>query len=57
MFSEENKSCSICLFNYEDGEKYMFLPCLHRFHHECIGEWLKRKNTCPNCKDRVDKHF
>lgn len=35
----------------------MILPCLHRFHCECIKEWFKRRNTCPNCKDRVTDHF
>jgi hypothetical protein len=36
---------------------FMLLPCLHRFHNECVGEWFKRKNTCPNCKDNVSEHF
>ena len=56
-FSEENKSCTICMCQYEVDEEYMILPCLHRFHPECIKEWLGRKNSCPNCKDKICEHF
>lgn len=42
---------------YEVDDIFMVLPCLHRFHNECVGEWFKRKNTCPNCKDNVSEHF
>lgn len=31
-FSEENKLCTICQSNYEVGEEYLMLMCLHRFH-------------------------
>jgi hypothetical protein len=56
-FTEENKSCTICMCHYELEEEYMILPCLHRFHCPCIKEWFQRRNTCPNCKDRVMDHF
>lgn len=56
-FSEENKSCTICMCQYELDEEFMILPCLHRFHISCITEWFSRRNTCPNCKDRVIDHF
>lgn len=56
-FSEENKSCTICMSQYELKEEYMILPCLHRFHTDCIKEWFNRRNTCPNCKDRIMDHF
>lgn len=52
-FSEENKSCSICQCNYEVKEKYIILPCLHRFHSECVSTWFERKSTCPICKRKV----
>ncbi|MFM7858532.1 MAG: RING finger domain-containing protein [Flammeovirgaceae bacterium] len=52
-FSEENKSCAICMVNYEVGEKYMILECLHRFHECCVKEWFKQMNTCPICKALV----
>lgn len=56
-FSEENKSCTICMYPYEIDDEYLILPCLHRFHTSCIKEWLGRRNTCPNCKDRINDHY
>lgn len=52
-FSEENKQCAICQECYLVKEKYIILPCLHRFHNECVSQWFERKNTCPICKRRV----
>jgi len=52
-FSEENKLCTICQCNYEVGDEYMMLMCLHRFHKGCIGTWFESKNTCPICKAMV----
>lgn len=46
----EDKKCSICLCEFENDEKIRFLPCLHRFHLECIDVWLKKHITCPLCK-------
>ena len=26
------------------------LKCGHAFHDECVLEWFKINNTCPNCR-------
>ena len=42
--------CTICLSSFVDGELISFLPCKHRYHDDCIKQWLKRGAFCPNCK-------
>lgn len=55
---EKNQTCSICLEDFELGEKCIQLPCKdhkHLFHSEkenCMGikKWLEKSNTCPICR-------
>jgi hypothetical protein len=44
---ERKVECSICLQNYQDGEEVVTLPCLHKFHQDCIFPWLKINCNCP----------
>jgi hypothetical protein len=32
------------------GIDVKLLPCLHRYHPECIDRWLVEKMQCPVCK-------
>ena len=45
--------CSICLGTLQDGMRIGSLSCNHEFHVDCLKTWLKRKNHCPLCNDRV----
>ena len=36
-----NKHCAICQENFTSGENLRTLPCLHRFHQQCMDAWLK----------------
>jgi hypothetical protein len=47
--------CSICIEEFEDGERIRLLPrCGHAFHTECILPWLcERQGCCPLCKMTV----
>eukprot|EP00980_Cylindrotheca_fusiformis_P014206 scaffold3736_cov103-Cylindrotheca_fusiformis.AAC.8 len=47
--------CSICLDDFEVGERLRLLPrCRHAFHTECILPWLtQRQGCCPLCKSNV----
>eukprot|EP00439_Symbiodinium_sp_Y106_P025042 s5158_g3.t1 len=47
--------CAICLGS--DGAllgAWRELPCSHRFHEDCLLEWVGRKLRCPLC--RLDLH-
>jgi len=51
--SAENRSCNICMCEFEKGEKLRTLPCFHAFHCDCIDNWLSRKPECPVCRCKV----
>jgi hypothetical protein len=46
----EPEACTICLEEYKEGMEVRTLSCQHLFHKNCIDEWLKLRNNCPNCK-------
>ncbi|CAN6247182.1 unnamed protein product [Urochloa humidicola] len=46
----DDMKCSICQEEYKKGEEVGRLPCEHRYHVCCIGQWLRQKNWCPVCK-------
>jgi E3 ubiquitin-protein ligase BIG BROTHER-like protein len=44
----------VCLVDYAPGDELSTLPCLHRFHPNCIGQWLLRgQSACPLCRTSV----
>jgi hypothetical protein len=47
--------CSICIDEFEGGERLTLLPrCQHAFHKDCIRPWLmERQGCCPLCKSNV----
>lgn len=51
-FRKLEKGCSICQGTPEDEEEdsdIKILPCGDEFHAECIDQWLRVHNKCPNC--------
>ena len=42
--------CVVCQENIAKGETVLILPCGHFFHPECVTPWLRKNNTCPNCR-------
>lgn len=49
----EEVVCTICIATIEEGDMIGALPCKHRFHVECLKEWLRRKNVCPLCQGPI----
>jgi len=49
-----NTRCSVCLNDFDAGEKVRMLPCSHLYHLDCILPWLTAcRGECPLCKQRV----
>jgi len=48
--AEEDRKCMVCMEAFAVGEPLRALPCLHRYHRQCIDEWLGRSRECPICK-------
>lgn len=43
--------CVICLNEYADGERRAtIVACNHRYHVQCIEEWINYKYDCPLCR-------
>jgi len=41
--------CAVCLASME----ITTIPCNHRFHSECLFDWLKTADFCPNCRKKI----
>lgn len=41
--------CSICLVNFEQGDRIVSSSCKHVFHKNCLLEWVSWNKTCPCC--------
>ncbi|KAK1353809.1 hypothetical protein POM88_052174 [Heracleum sosnowskyi] len=52
---EEVITCSMCMNDLKNGMVISeIIYCGHIFHSSCVGPWLDRKRTCPNCSHRLD---
>lgn len=53
--SEEEPSCNVCLYDFQENDKITNLPCKHFFHTDCVDLWFNKYNhNCPVC--RKDLH-
>ncbi|KAJ0749637.1 putative transcription factor C2H2 family [Helianthus annuus] len=51
--SSEEDECAICLDQFKASEKIAQLPCVHRFHSDCLLPWLEGNAHCPCCRANV----
>jgi len=47
--------CCICFVEFNADSMITPLPCniKHYFHTDCIESWLKTKQECPLCRQKV----
>ena len=52
-------TCSICLLDFESGQRVTALKCDHRhiFHSACLRQSLEFKLKCPICRKPVLDQF
>ncbi|CAH9100735.1 unnamed protein product [Cuscuta europaea] len=48
--STEKGECAICLEDMEVNEMVTRMPCDHKFHGDCIVQWLGKGHVCPLCR-------
>uniref|UniRef100_A0A803VUK1 RING-type E3 ubiquitin transferase n=1 Tax=Ficedula albicollis TaxID=59894 RepID=A0A803VUK1_FICAL len=51
MATETDWNCPVCRDGA--GEKASVSPCLHQFCLGCVVRWLKRKPSCPLCRQPI----
>lgn len=49
----EDEECQICKNEFEEEEELVAITCLHKYHKECIFQWLEYKKFCPLCLKEV----
>lgn len=47
------ENCMICLEVIKSDDDAHLTKCSHIFHHDCIIEWFKNSDQCPNCRTKV----
>ncbi|PRQ18361.1 putative transcription factor C2H2 family [Rosa chinensis] len=48
------KSCVICIEDFEAGVQVVRLHCSHLYHERCIDRWLKKpSHICPICRSPI----
>eukprot|EP00486_Rosalina_sp_Unknown_P007155 CAMPEP_0201573772 /NCGR_PEP_ID=MMETSP0190_2-20130828/17811_1 /ASSEMBLY_ACC=CAM_ASM_000263 /TAXON_ID=37353 /ORGANISM="Rosalina sp." /LENGTH=452 /DNA_ID=CAMNT_0048001123 /DNA_START=877 /DNA_END=2235 /DNA_ORIENTATION=- len=57
--SEEKKTCSICMMEFDIDDTTRQLPCFHEFHKDCVDQWFKQQNdkgkdaSCPLDRKKI----
>eukprot|EP00035_Acanthoeca_spectabilis_P023662 m.450345 g.450345 ORF g.450345 m.450345 type:complete len:431 (-) comp19978_c0_seq1:1424-2716(-) len=47
----DDNQCPIC---WEEMPAASVLPCKHRFHRDCLRDWVKEQGSCPTCRHPIN---
>lgn len=53
--TEATPECCICTEGFGADREIKRTECLHYFHEDCLGKWLKVSTTCPLCRLDLEK--
>ena len=53
VIEEDGAVCGVCQEDMNVGVEGRMLKCMHKFHSDCIVNWLRSKATCPLCRYQV----
>ncbi|KAL4454981.1 hypothetical protein ABPG74_006363 [Tetrahymena malaccensis] len=51
----QEEQCSVCLIEFQENDKIRITICDHIFHSECLLQWLKSQENCPNCRKDLQR--
>uniref|UniRef100_A0A1B0B6E9 RING-type domain-containing protein n=1 Tax=Glossina palpalis gambiensis TaxID=67801 RepID=A0A1B0B6E9_9MUSC len=51
-----NLNCAICTELFSPSDEVYVTTCGHMFHFTCLGQWLERSKTCPQCRNKCPEH-
>ncbi|KAL5557505.1 hypothetical protein UlMin_039741 [Ulmus minor] len=52
----DGEYCCVCLSRLKEEEDARVLPCLHKFHNQCIESWFSAcKKSCPLCRFSMEE--
>eukprot|EP01017_Pseudomicrothorax_dubius_P011349 TRINITY_DN14226_c0_g2_i1.p1 TRINITY_DN14226_c0_g2~~TRINITY_DN14226_c0_g2_i1.p1 ORF type:complete len:124 (-),score=12.29 TRINITY_DN14226_c0_g2_i1:33-404(-) len=52
-FDTDHVECLICKEEFRDKDRYYQLDCNHKFHLNCLKEWIAKTSKCPLCRTPV----
>lgn len=50
---DSEDECIICLGTFVQDETAVMLKCMHKFHKNCLDEWIDINKNCPTCRSLV----
>lgn len=51
---EEPVECEICFENVNKDDTIYNLECYHKYHSDCLMEWMHYKQDCPCCRTPIN---